>query len=75
MICPFCNEEMKKGLITGDGRQKVRWVSDDESIGVLEKAFTEKGTIDAKYTMTTFSIDSYFCKHCKKMIFDTDVKK
>ena len=74
MICPFCTEEMKKGVIIGDGRQKVRWVSEDDNIGLLEKAFTEKGLIDARYSLSQFKIESYFCEHCKKIVIDTDVK-
>ena len=25
MICPFCGKEMEKGILSGDGRSKVRW--------------------------------------------------
>lgn len=74
MNCPFCNKEMIKGVISGDGRARVRWHADGEKTGLIESTFTEKGFIDANYTLTKFSIDSFYCKGCKKMIFDTDVK-
>lgn len=32
MNCPFCNKEMIKRVITGDGRAKVRWYADGEKI-------------------------------------------
>lgn len=32
MNCPFCNKEMIKGVITGNGRAKVRWYADGEKI-------------------------------------------
>lgn len=74
MNCPFCNKEMIKGVITGDGRAKVRWYADGE-IDPIESTFTEKGCIDANYTLTKFSMDGFYCKECKKMIFNTDIKK
>ena len=29
---PFCEKEMKKGTLSGDGRTKVRWDADGEKI-------------------------------------------
>lgn len=75
MNCPFCNKEMIKGVMTGDGRRKVRWHAEGEKISLTESAFTEKGLIDANYTLTKFNIDSFYCENCRKMIFETDVKK
>ncbi len=76
MKCPFCDKKMIKGTITGDGRTKVRFVAENEKIDALDRAFTEKGVISAtKYTLTKFSISSYFCDNCQKMIIDTDIQK
>ena len=30
MICPFCGKEMEKGILSGDGRCKVRWKAGDK---------------------------------------------
>lgn len=74
MICPFCGEDMKKGTLSGDGRSKVRWFTDSEKAR-LGDIITGKGTVTAKYTLTKFEIESYYCQKCKKMIFDTEVSK
>ena len=49
----------------------VCWWGEDP----IESTFTEKGCIDANYTLTKFSMDGFYCKECKKMIFNTDIKK
>lgn len=72
MLCPYCDTEMKKGVLTGDGRSKVRWHENGEKIGMVDK-ISGVGMIDAKYTLTTFEIESYYCENCHKMIFDTDI--
>jgi len=72
MQCPYCNNEMKKGVISGDGRTKVRWCVEDEKIKFFDK-LTNKGIIEAKYTLSHFQIESYYCNNCEKMIFDTKV--
>ena len=72
MQCPYCNTEMKKGVLTGDGRSKVRWHENGEKIGMVDK-LSGVGMIDAKYTLTTFEIESHYCESCHKMIFDTKI--
>ena len=37
MKCPYCNNEMKKGILSGDGRSKVRWIANNEHIGMMDK--------------------------------------
>jgi len=29
---------------------------------------------DARYSLTKFEIESYYCEKCKKMIFDTEIR-
>lgn len=72
MKCPFCENEMQLGLITGDGRSTVHWTPEGEKLGVLA-SMVGKGRIDADYTLTKFSIKANYCSKCKKMIFDTDI--
>ncbi len=75
MKCPYCNDEMKKGTITGDGRAKVKWVPEGDKIGAGD-LFTEKGVLSAPtYSMSKFKMSSFYCERCKKMMFDTEVKK
>lgn len=72
MKCPFCDNEMQSGKITGDGRSKVHWIPEGDKPGILE-SMIGKGRIDAEYTLTKFSIEANYCGQCKKMIFDTEI--
>jgi len=72
MECPFCGKEMVKGVLSGDGRSRVRWEAKGEETGFLEKVLG-KGMIDVEYSLSKFKIHSFYCPGCKKMIFDTDI--
>ena len=73
MNCPFCEKEMKKGVLSGDGRGKVRWNEGDERPSLIDR-LSEKGCVTtAKYTISNFTIESFYCDSCKKMIIETDL--
>lgn len=74
MKCPFCNEEMHPGIMSGDGRSKVYWEPLGEKLGIMDK-LVGKGMVDAEYSLAKFSIKTDYCVYCKKMIFDTDIAK
>ena len=74
MRCPFCGKEMRKGVLSGDGRSKVFWEHENEKLGVMDKLFG-KGMIDAEYSLSKFKIQADYCDDCKKMIFSTDIGK
>ncbi|MBR1863354.1 MAG: hypothetical protein IJ806_04640 [Ruminococcus sp.] len=75
MICPYCNKEMKKGILSGDGRSAVTWKEGDKKAGFYDKLGLAGYTVTAvRRTLAAFTVESYFCPECKKMIFDTDVK-
>lgn len=74
MKCPFCNNEMQSGIMTGDGRSKIYWEQTGDKLGMMDK-LVGKGIIDAKYSLSKFKINTEYCCHCKKMIFDTDISK
>ena len=74
MKCPFCDKEMKKGIMYGDGRSGVHWNEGNKKVPFLE-AMVGKGRLTvAKYSLTTFTIESYYCAACKKMVIDTDLE-
>lgn len=76
MICPFCGEEMEKGILSGDGRSSISWKPGDKKASFAEKFLGDAGSVTAvKYTLASFTIESYFCSVCQKMIFDTDIKR
>lgn len=73
MVCPFCGVEMSKGILSGDGRCAVRWKPGDKKAGFID-ALDDSGRITAaKRALSVFTIESYYCSSCKKMIFDTDI--
>ncbi len=72
MKCPFCKKEMKKGVISGDGRSKIFWEPQNEKPGVMDKILG-KGMIDAEYSLTKFKIHAEYCDEYKKMIFSTNI--
>ena len=73
MICPFCSNEMEKGVLSGDGRSPVVWKKGDRKAGLMDK-ITGTGTVTAaRRTLASFTIESFFCRGCRKMVFDTDV--
>lgn len=73
MICPFCGKEMKKGILSGDGRCAVRWKSGDKKANFTDTLVDSGRVTAAKHTFAYFTIESYYCSVCKKMIFDTEV--
>ena len=69
MICPFCGKEMEKGILSGDGRSKVRWKAGDKKADILD-ALSCLGSVSAvKYTLTAFTVEAFFCFACKKNPF------
>ena len=73
MDCPFCGKEMKKGILSGDGRSPVTWKQGDRKAGFVDR-IVGAGTVKAaRRTLTTFTVEAYYCPDCRKMIFDTDV--
>lgn len=75
MICPFCGSEMEKGILSGDGRSPVTWKQGDRKTGAMDKIVGLGTVTAAKRTLAAFTIESFFCRECRKMIFDTDVTK
>ncbi len=75
MKCPYCNQEMQKGILSGDGRSRVYWKAGDEKANFMDK-LSGKGKIRGiKYTLAAFIIHANYCADCKKMIFETDISK
>ncbi len=73
MECPYCKREMEKGILSGDGRANVTWKAGDKKTGGFDR-FIGIGRLTAvKSTLTTFTVETYFCPFCKKMIIDTDI--
>ena len=75
MTCPFCGKEMEKGILSGDGRCKVRWKAGDKKADFFDALAAQGGVSAVQYGLATFTVEAFFCAGCKKMIIDTDVEK
>ena len=74
MKCPYCDREMKEGILYGDGRSSVRWNEGDKKVPLID-AMGGKGRLSAtEYSLTTFTIESYYCDSCEKLIIDTEIE-
>lgn len=57
MVCPYCGDKMKKGVIYGD-RYKLKWISDKKDRGPFLQPFT-KG-IDLEKHQN--GVEAYYCE-------------
>ena len=75
MICPYCNREMKKGILSGDARHGVHWKEGAKRAGFADNLSGSNTVAAAQCGFLLFTIETHFCPDCKKMIIDTDVTK
>ena len=75
MICPYCKNEMQKGILSGDGRAPVTWKQGAEKTKLIDRIVGSGTVTAARRTLTAFTIEAFFCPDCRKMVFDTDVTK
>ena len=45
----------------------------ERKVGLFEKVITNKGCIEAKYTLTGFHIKANYCEKCGKLILDAHI--
>lgn len=66
MVCPYCQQEMRKGVIHRD-RYHLKWVADEDDKGpVLD--FFSKGI---KLTeLGKDYVEAFCCEECRKVIID-----
>ena len=72
MKCPFCEKEMRKGILSSNDRCKIFWEPENEKLGIMDRMFG-KGIVEADYSLAKFKIQADYCEACKKMIFSTDI--
>lgn len=71
MKCPYCEEEMKLGVIYGD-RYPLKWIPAEKDKGVLFQWFS-KG-IKLTDIFVNDKVESFCCDSCKKIIIDVKNK-
>ena len=62
MICPYCQQEMQKGELTGDGRRGITWWPSDGP--------SWNRVIVAKSALSSSKAEAYYCGPCKKILID-----
>ena len=77
MNCPYCNNEMVKGVIQGDGRESLKWIEDGGKKGLIDRMadVLDGKNIIAKghnYSLTRTTIEGYKCNICNKIIIDLE---
>lgn len=73
MKCPYCNEEMHKGYINGDGRFGLCWLPEGEEITLHTKKGIRKHGGIVLSSVSIFSpvnLLAHVCKICHKVIID-----
>ena len=76
MTCPFCHGEMQRGVISGDGRTGVFWKAGERKASLVDQIVGIGAVKAAKRRLGAFTIDNAcYCAACKKMIFDTEIRR
>ncbi len=75
MKCPYCEKEMKKGILSGDGRTKVRWKEGNKKADIWDTLSFKCNLSAIRYSLCSFTAEAWFCHDCNKMIIETDVVK
>lgn len=65
--CPYCAKPMARGVIHGD-RYRLKWIPEEKDKGLVFQLFS-------KGIKLGYSLDSYYCKSCDKIIVDNKSRK
>ena len=57
----------------GDGRSRVIWKTGDQRPSLGDWLFGRGKVTAAHHGIAIFTIETFFCGTCKKMIFDTEI--
>jgi len=57
----------------GDGRSRVFWKSGDQKPSLGDRILGRGIVTAARYRLATFSIGTFYCEPCRKMIFETEI--
>ena len=59
MKCPFCEKEMRKGILSSNDRCKIFWEPENEKLGIMDRMFG-KGIVEADYSLAKFKIQHQY---------------
>ena len=63
MICPYCGQEMRRGMLTAGSRGITWWPSDGPSWNRV---------LVAKNALWQSKAEAFYCGSCHKIILDTE---
>ena len=75
MSCPFCKGEMQQGIMSGDGRSGVFWKAGNRKATLMDQIVGAGAVTAANRRLGVFTIEASYCAACKKMIFDTEIRR
>lgn len=70
-VCPYCEEEMRRGFLTNRGYQ-LKWMPDGEKEGITVFSGKEGIPLNRFCFARNHKIEAYYCEHCHKVIIDTN---
>ena len=75
--CPYCQNEMKKGFIKGDGRDDLTWVDENRKRNTMQKianVFYSNNddciVLEGASFIHKTRVLSNYCDICEKIIID-----
>lgn len=75
MKCPYCDQEMRPGVLNGDGRSAVRWKEGSKKTPFWDRLAGIGKVKGVKYKLVSFNMDAWYCKGCRKIIMDAEVEE
>lgn len=75
MNCPWCEREMQSGVITGDGRSRIRFQPDGVKYTFGDLLCGTGVLTAAVIKFMTANVPAHYCDRCGKMVIETKVAK
>ena len=76
--CPYCQNEMKRGFIEGDGRGYLIWVDENRKMNIAHKIanlfyrnYNDCIVLSSASYIHNTRVESNYCDICEKIIIDT----
>lgn len=75
--CPYCQNEMEKGFVEGNGRSGLSWAGENINKNVLFRTLSDENSLvilsEAAGNRLEFSrVEAYYCENCKKIIINVN---
>ncbi|MBP1756974.1 MAG: hypothetical protein H6Q59_3372 [Firmicutes bacterium] len=69
MKCPYCNDEMEKGLIQSN--HEIAWLPGEKKKALTRADFYQGAVVLSELSfLKSSAVTAYICKKCEKVIID-----